>query len=615
VGEGGNLGVVVTGDYLDQGLRAYNQEALSLGRPWMLIKPVGGQILVGPVFQPHRTGCWECLAQRLRINRAVETFVQRKQGRDDLFPIPAAETTATRELAYGIAATEIAKWIAREEPLHSEGHVLSVDIRSWRFQTHVLTRQPHCRACGEPRSALKACVEPVVLGSGRKTFTEDGGHRVVGPAETLQRYERHVSPVTGAVSALYRPAMAGDGVMHVYVAGDNHARPHFHLKHLQKSLRGKSSGKGTTDLQARASGLCEALERYSGVFQGTEPRRQATMSALEGLAIHPNDCMLFSERQFEQREVVNARGSQFNYVPVPFDPSMEIDWTPVWSLTHESPRYLPTAYCYHAYPFPENDFYCVACSNGNAAGNTMEEAILQGFLELVERDSVGLWWYNRVRRPAVDLGSFDVPYLTRLETFLRDHGRDLWVLDLTSDLDTPVFAAMSRRPDQRQERIMLGFGAHLDPRIALLRAVTELVQSLAWILDAEKDGSKTSRAFEDPDVEGWLKTATVANQPYLAPDESVPATSADSFPRRWADDLREDVLLCQRLVERHGMEMLVLNQTRPDIGLPVVKVIVPGLRHFWARFAPGRLYDAPVKLGWLPEPLTEEQLNPVPMFL
>jgi ribosomal protein S12 methylthiotransferase accessory factor len=63
------------------------------------------------------------------------------------------------------------------------------------------------------------------------------------------------------------------------------------------------------------------------------------------------------------------------------------------------------------------------------------------------------------------------------------------------------------------------------------------------------------------------------------------------------------------------MEMLVLDQTRPDIGMPFVKVLVPGLRHFWPRFAPGRLYEVPVRLGWLPRPLTEEQLNPIPMFL
>jgi ribosomal protein S12 methylthiotransferase accessory factor len=51
-------------------------------------------------------------------------------------------------------------------------------------------------------------------------------------------------------------------------------------------------------------------------------------------------------------------------------------------------------------PRPKPQQFCRADSNGNAAGNTLEEAtILQGFVELIERDSVALWWYNRLRRP------------------------------------------------------------------------------------------------------------------------------------------------------------------------------------------------------------------------
>jgi len=59
----------------------------------------------------------------------------------------------------------------------------------------------------------------------------------------------------------------------------------------------------------------------------------------------------------------------------------------------------------------------------------------------------------------------------------------------------------------------------------------------------------------------------------------------------------------------------MMDMTRPDVGLPVAKVIVPGLRHFWARLAPGRLYDVPVTLGWLQQPTPEESLNPIAMFL
>ena len=100
---------------------------------------------------------------------------------------------------------------------------------------------------------------------------------------------------------------------------------------------------------------------------------------------------------------------------------------------------------------------------------------------------------------------------------------------------------------------------------------------------------------------------------YGAPGRTAPRLASD-YPRLLSDDLRDDVLFCQALVERLGMELLVLDQTRPDIGFPVVKVIVPGLRHFWARFAPGRLYEIPVELGWLPRSLAEHELNPIPMF-
>ena len=81
------------------------------------------------------------------------------------------------------------------------------------------------------------------------------------------------------------------------------------------------------------------------------------------------------------------------------------------------------------------------------------------------------------------------------------------------------------------------------------------------------------------------------------------------------DDLLDDVQLCQKIVEAKNMEMLVLDQTRPDIGLRVAKVIVPGMRHMWKRLGEGRLYDIPVNMGWLKESLTEEQLNPFPMWM
>jgi ribosomal protein S12 methylthiotransferase accessory factor len=613
VADEGPADVVLTDSYLRGDLRDCNAEALRDGKPWLLVKPLGRQVWVGPLFRPGNTGCWECLAQRLQANSPVAAYLQGKTGHTAAVVNDRAYSPATWQIASGLAANVVATWVVRGELSELDGKVQTLDVPTWRLETHKLIQLPFCPACGRREDGRPRPFRPPVLESRKKVFTGDGSHRVAPPEETLARYSHHVSPITGAVPMLERAAPANDGVLHVYVAGNNTARPHRDLARLRDDLRTLSGGKGTSDVQARASGLCEGLERYSGVFRGDEPRRRARMRELGGTAIPLGDCLLFSDRQYRERDARNAARSRFSFIPVPFDPEAALEWSPVWSLTRQEVRHLPTAFCYYDYPQPDERTYCIACSNGNAAGNTLEEAVLQGFMELVERDSVALWWYNRVRRAGVDLDSFGEPYLGRLQAFLREHGREFWALDLTADLGIPAFASACRRTDGPPEQIVLGFGAHLEPRVALLRAVTEMNQMLSSPL-LKPEGKELGDPTADPETAHWLQTATAANQPYLLPADAPPRT-AWSYPQVWADDVAEDIRACQARIERAGMEMLVLDQTRPEVGLPVVKVIVPGLRHFWARFAPGRLYDVPVRLDWLSRPLAEEELNPVPMFL
>jgi ribosomal protein S12 methylthiotransferase accessory factor len=605
------LTVIATDSYLRRELRGCNEEALRSGRPWLLAKPIGRWVWLGPLLVPGRTGCWACLAERLQANAPVLTYLEGKRGQTGEAAAHRAWSSASLQVAWGLTATAVASWAGRGDLPHLEGKIRTLDVLTGEAQTHPLVRLPSCPVCGDA-VPLDRPLSPVVLESRKKRFTEDGGHRACSPQQTLERFGHHVSPLTGAVSMLERDP-GGDGVLHVYLSGRNIARRARSLGGLRAGLRSSNCGKGTTDGQARASALCEGLERYSGTFHGDEPRRRARLADLGGAGLAPNDFLLFSDRQYRERDARNEAGHRFDQVPLPFDPDAEIDWTPVWSLTRQAVRYLPAAYCWFNYPEPAERAFCYACSNGNAAGNTVEEAVLQGFLELVERDGVALWWYNRVRRPAIDLDSFAEPYLGQLQGFLRDHRRDLWALDLTSDLGVPVVAALSRRTDGGAEQILFGFGAHLDARIALLRAVTELNQMLGTVLDVPADDPGAGH-LTDPETLHWLRTATVADQPYLAPLDGPQRRAAD-FPPCRSDDLRDDVLFCQALAEQQGSELLVLDQTRAEIGLPVVKVIVPGLRHFWPRFAPGRLYDVPVRLGWLPRPRTEEELNPIAMFL
>jgi ribosomal protein S12 methylthiotransferase accessory factor len=228
----------------------------------------------------------------------------------------------------------------------------------------------------------------------------------------------------------------------------------------------------------------------------------------------------------------------------------------------------------------------------------------------VERDGIAMWWYNRTRQPGVCLSSFDDKWIAGLPARYARIGREVWVLDVTSDLGIPVMAAISRRVGDATEDIVYGFGAHFDPRVALRRALTELGQLLSSA--ARRPGSQRYGA-DDPHLTSWWTTATVASCPYLLPDPvQRPRAAADYPPASPGQPCLDDV---RAVAGDAGMDVLVLDQTRPDIELPVVKVIVPGMRHFWPRFAPGRLFEVPVQLGRLARPAEYHELNPIPIYV
>lgn len=611
VADTGDFTVFLTDNYLDPQLHEFNQQALQSESPWMLVNPWGTVIWIGPIFHPHKTACWQCLAQRLTDNQPVQSFIQRHK-QISLSP-PLGFLASTMQTALGMVATEVFKWIVQGENPRLEGILLTYDTLNLQHQDHRVVKRPQCPSCKQIDNELENKPLPVVLESRKKSFVTDGGHRYCSPQQTIREYQHCVSSITGVVRELTK--IPGNGLTHTYVAKHHFLSIFDDLNSLRQNIGGRSAGKGRTDIQARASGLCEAIERYSGVFQGDEIRRKNSYQSLGDRAIHPNACMNFSQQQYQHRQQWNAQcQGWFQKVPEPFDIERQIDWTPVWSLTHEEFKYLPTAYCYYGYP-QSHQLDCWADSNGCAAGNTLEEAILQGFMELVERDCVALWWYNRLPKPQVDLDSFDEPYFQSLKKYYQSINRELWVLDITSDFNIPAFAAISCRTNREVEDIVLGYGAHFDAKLAISRALTEVNQILPNVVSTNADGSTQYPPSADPLALEWWKSATLANHPYLIPDHQIVPKVYTDYPQLASDDLLEDVKLCQQIVEKNGLEMLVLDQTRPDIGLRVAKVIVPGMRHMWKRLGSGRLYDVPLKMGWLQQPLTEEQLNPYPMWM
>jgi bacteriocin biosynthesis cyclodehydratase domain-containing protein len=593
-----NLTVTLVNDYLDGRLAELNQHHLSDGAPWVLVQPSGIFPLVGPVFRRGQSACWMCLADRMKRNREIKALLDRREARrvavSPLAQQPLGQT------AIQLAAVEVAKAIATDFRTQLSDHIISLDLLGSTIVKHHVATRPQCPSCGrkklrDPRRAPA----PFELGVGGKVVMTSGGYRSVSSSATVARFRRHVSPLTGVVSRLER--IQADLPLNTnYYATHNFSGPAETIHELRAGLSGGSFGKGSTAEQGEASALMEAIERYSGIFQGDEiraKRRFADFPSDE--AIPPNEVLLFSDMQLRQGSAHTPSSGAGEAIPALFDQSARIEWSPVWSLRDARFKYLPTSLLYFFY---RGGAAFAADSNGCAAGNTLEEAIVQGFLELVERDAYAIWWYNRLQRPELDLAQFDDSYIRGLQEQLIQAGRRFWVLDVTSDLGIPTFVAITHWMQNGRENIEFGSGAHFDARIALLRALTELNQFLSLGLMGGGTGEKSSLDGTTP--------LRLQDHSYLIPSGN-PMVRPEFGSKFGHLDTREQVTACVALAKQAGLDFLVLDQTRPDIEAPVVRVIVPGLRHFYRRFAPGRLYDVPVKLGLRDRPLKENELNPI----
>jgi ribosomal protein S12 methylthiotransferase accessory factor len=590
-----DLTVTLVNDYLEKELAELNRRHLLDRTSWLLVQPSGIFPLVGPVFSPGKGACWACLADRMQRNREVKALLDRKRARC-VVASPLAHDTLGQS-AVELAAIEIAKAIATDFRTDLRDHIISLDLLGSSIAKHYVAIRPQCQSCGRKklRDPRRAPV-PIELASGARLIMTSGGYRSVSSRATVARFRKNVSPLTGVVSRLER--LEADLPLNTnYYAAHNFSGPAESVDQLRAGLGGGSYGKGSTAEQGEASALMEAIERYSGIFQGDEIRvtRRFTDFA-PGDAIIPNEVLLFSDAQYRQAETPLTESDDMTPPAVPFDRSAEVEWSPAWSLRDGRFKYLPTSLMYFFYAGGSGVNHFHADSNGCAAGNTLEEAIVQGFLELVERDSYAIWWYNRLRRPEVDLRQFDDSYIRDLQIQFGETGRRVWLLDITSDLGIPSYVALSHATENSQDIIEFGSGSHFDARIAALRSLTELNQFLSLGLAAGRNEGVTPLRLQD--------------HPYLKPN-GEPPIRPDFSSRFGHSDTREQVLACVALAKQSGADFLVLDQTRPDIEVPVVRVIVPGLRHFYRRFAPGRLYDVPVKLGWRDRPILESDLNPV----
>lgn len=352
------------------------------------------------------------------------------------------------------------------------------------------------------------------------------------------------------------------------------------------------SGWGETRPQARRKCLMEAQERQAAMWSDDVTTIGASLDEMTDSAIDPRDITLLSEAQYQVRNQWNASVDRPHRHPAHFEPHRPIDWVEGITLSGGASTHIPAAAVYLGYPQALSQGLAEPDSNGLAAGADPVDAVERALLEVLERDAVSIWWYNALPRPSVALNATRL--CEAMVDWLRVQNRELALLDLTHDFDVPVVAAVSF--NRAGTDISIGFSAGLSTDAAVDGALGEMVQ-----FDLTKRLTEREGGYPSPFLR-TIATLDRAAAPFLFPmDDPAPAGRAP--------------LASGALIERfqkRAPATAVFVFASSDV--PVARVVAPGLRPIWPRFAPGRLFSVPVQMGWRRLPKRETDLNPIPIL-
>lgn len=577
--EAPDLTIVLASDWASEVVGAVHQKMQASGKTWMLVAPLERHVSWA-VFMPGQTACPCCLVSRRQRYRPVEQWVASQLDAPDHWQAETNLGWPPDFVAQHVALSVLHHLVNRPEKAGDAVlHQLVPGIE--QKQTHLIRRLASCPFCGKNEDAAK---QPSKDGIEKEPFSS------------------LADPVTGVVTSLDRLSSDGRTDQHIWIANHPLSFNIETLDALRSQLHIHSTGKGRSEERARASAVYEAVERLSGVWRKGMNVRQLSYREAEGIAVHPNALQLFSDDQFAHRVAWNREMPAPLHVPMPLDPDMRIGWVEALNLATGKHVLVPAAYaCYDA-PDAGRSF-CLAHSNGCAAGETRTEAMLNGLYELIERDAVSIWWYNRLVRPGLDLEGTDDPYVLSIMSRYERARRQLWVVNVTHDAGVPVFVALSRSDTPERPDWLMGFGCHIDPSVALVRALAEMDQ-MAPMIGSQYD---MPRLWTVPD---GLPDRQLS---FLFPDPVCePATLDSCCPETEGLEPLERILAP---LHRLGIDVLAIDQTDPDIGVPVMRVMAPGLYHFWRRLGGKRLTEVPQKMGWTSEEERSRLLNPYSIVL
>jgi ribosomal protein S12 methylthiotransferase accessory factor len=250
-------------------------------------------------------------------------------------------------------------------------------------------------------------------------------------------------------------------------------------------------------------------------------------------------------------------------------------WIGGWDLMCNRASWVPydSATMNMVFPAGYSPDFCIS-SNGLASGNHILEAIEHALCEVIERDADALWRADD-RLAQLDLETVTDPYCRFVIEHLRGAGVRVTVWDMTADTAIPTYiCVIMEKPDRRNRRslqVHFGSGCHLSPGVALMRAVTEAVQTrLTYI-----SGSRDEFFYDDYErSDDWEYLEQVWEETSAGTSIARFGDHADLATESFEGDI--EILLAS--LRRVGIDSAVtVNLTKPEIGIPVVKVVVPGL--------------------------------------
>ncbi|MBN2763640.1 MAG: YcaO-like family protein [Bacteroidales bacterium] len=394
---------------------------------------------------------------------------------------------------------------------------------------------------------------------------EENGHRTVPLEKTIKNIERFFlkSPVE---------------VQFTFFKKRSRRINQAYLKYHSPSGKFKDQhyfGKGLSANQNIASTCFEFFERLSAQIRPGDLIIEASFNELIDNAIDP--------RQFSLPGSIN------------FHDEKTIDWIRGYSLSRKIPVWVPAnlVFCPYSPQKPEK-YLGITDSNGLAAGNNIEEAILHGLLEVIERDQIFISEYNRLpfkRITRMSIPAVCKPVIDHLEK--RDF--QVFIMSGTTDIPVPFLAAFIHHNKESSE-CSVAYGCHLDPTIAVERALTEAIQLLPPSYNHT----------------GWYNSGA----PQFYSGNPADEIQFDTIKNKATVNIRENIKILVSLLKEIDSEVIVVDLSRPDIPFAAVRVLATKLQPYIHKDAvrlSDRFFNVPVKLGFrrCPVPVSDVKIWPV----